>query len=83
MRLVFYRCYSDGYKCRTLSQLRSHVEFYNSANHRNDYDGDYVHRYYYCQGSWVLDEKFLRRIAVINGRVCFRNFSFCCGTVMP
>lgn len=77
MRKVKYRCEDSGFECNSLLALRTHVEFFNSKNHRNDYDGEFVFRYFYRNGSWCVDEKFLRRIAVINGRVRFRNFAFC------
>lgn len=76
MRKVKYRCDDSGYECHSLLALRTHVEFFNSKNRSNAYDGEFVHRFIYSNGSWQLDEKFLRRIAVINGRVRFRNFAF-------
>lgn len=74
MRKVKYRCEDSGYECYSILALRTHVEFFNSKNHHNDYDGEFVYRYIYRNGSWHLDEKFLRRIAVINGRVRLRNY---------
>lgn len=75
MRHVLYRCVDSGFECRSLFDLRTHVEFFNSGDHRNDYDGEFVHRYVFRDGSWVQDDMFLRRIAVINGRVRFQNFT--------
>ena len=72
MRKVVYVVDSDGYKARSLSRLRFHIEFFNYAYKRNAYDGDFVRRFYFREGSWHHDEKFLRRISVING---WRNFS--------
>ena len=76
MRKVKYRCEDSGFECHSMLELRTHVEFFNSPEHRNPYDGDFVFRYQHRNGSWCVDEKFLRCIAVINGRVRFRNFAF-------
>lgn len=76
MRKVMYRCQKSGHTCRSLSSLRSHVEFFETLNHHYNFDGEFICRYVYRAGSWLLDDKFLRRIAVINGRVRFRNCAF-------
>lgn len=75
MRHVLYRCVDSGFECRSLCDLRVHVESFNSVDHRNAYDGEFVHRYIYRDGSWQQDDMFLRRIFVINSRVRFQNFS--------
>lgn len=76
MRKIKYRCEDSGFECNSLLALRAHVEFFNSKNHRNDYDGEFVIRYVRRNGSWELDDKFLRRIAVINGRARFQNIAY-------
>lgn len=73
MRKVVYRTESNDYEAKSLRELRTHVEFFNRVHKCNDYDGDYVHRYVYCQGSWVHDFDFYCQINVVNGRVILRR----------
>lgn len=73
MRKVVYKTEMNDYHAKTLHELRKHVEFFNHVHKCNDYDGDYVHRFVYCQGSWCHDVNFLLRINLVNGKVVLRR----------
>lgn len=73
MRKVVYKTESNDHEAKSLRELRTHVEIFNRVYKRNDYDGDYVHRYVYHQGAWVHDFDFYCQINVVNGKVVFRR----------
>lgn len=73
MRKVKYRCDDSGYECGSMLALRTHVEFFNSKNHRHDYHGDYVHRFILKAGKWECDDNFLAQINVVHGKLILRR----------
>lgn len=70
---VVYIVDSNQFRSKSLSELRRHVEFFNSTHKRNDYDGDFVHRLVFCHGEWNFDDTFIRQINIVNGKVIFRR----------
>lgn len=73
MRKVIYMTELNDYRANSLRELRSHVSFFNHSHKRNDYDGDYVHRFVRRAGKWVCDDGFFVQINIVNGKVLFRR----------
>ena len=73
MRKVVYLTDINDYQAKSLSQLRSHVEFFNCVHKCNGYDRAYVYRYFLRAGTLVSDDTFIRQINVVNGKVIFRR----------
>lgn len=73
MRKVTYMTELNMYTANSLRELRSHVAFFNHSRKRNEYDGDYVHRFIQRAGKWVCDDDFFAQINVVNGKVILRR----------
>lgn len=70
MRRVLYMTELNIYTATSLRELRSHVAF---SYKRNEYEGDYVHRFLYRNGRWERDYFFLAQIEVVRGKVILRR----------
>ena len=71
MKKVCYTC-DNGYSCKSLSELRNHVEFVYLVFRSSEFDGVFFRRLIWSQGRWNPDHSSLRKIEYVDGKVVFR-----------
>lgn len=71
MKKVCYTC-DNGYACKSLSELRSHVEFIYHVFQSSEFDGVFFRRLIWSQGRWNPDHSSLRKIEFVDGKAVFR-----------